>query len=139
MLVRFFFSFPYPVRKLLLFIYLSAIAYASLASPSRIPRVILFEHLDKVVHFVMYFGFCILSVYAFDKRKYHHGSSRHFTKIPAVIYVGVILMALAWGFAMELLQQYMAMGRQYSMYDMIANGAGALAGIALYYFMFKRI
>lgn len=119
--------------------YLGAIAYASLASPTRIPRVIIFEHLDKVVHFIMYFGFCILAVYAFDNRKYYHGSMQYNKNIPTSLYFWVIMMALAWGFSMELLQQYMAMGRQYSLYDMIANATGALVGISLYSFMFKKI
>lgn len=139
MLVKFLFSFPFPIRKLLLMAYLGAIAYASLASPTRIPRVILFEHLDKVVHFIMYFGFCILAVYAFDKRKHYHGSMQHNKNIPTALYFLVIMMALAWGFSMELLQRYMAMGRQYSIYDMIANAVGAILGILVYSAIFRKI
>lgn len=119
-------------------IYMGLIAYASLASPSRIPRVIVFEHLDKVVHFVMYFGFCIMLIYAIDRRKYHD-SGKTINNLPFVLYLMVLLAALTWGFAMELLQQYMSMGRQYSMYDMIANAAGALAGLVLYFAIFKKI
>lgn len=97
-----------------------------------------FPHIDKVVHFLMYFIFCLCGVWASDKRWYKEGNTGY-SKITGIrAYLLVFIFAVAWGFSMEVFQRMMHLGREYSMLDMAANITGALVGAGLYWLLFSR-
>lgn len=49
-----------------------------------------------------------------------------------------LLMGISWGLLMEIFQRMMNIGRQYSMYDLLANILGAISGTLLYYYLIQR-
>lgn len=116
--------------------YLAGIAYASLSPSRKIPKLFVFPHIDKVVHFLMYFAFCILGNWAIDKRKLIDGKLQGNRK-PLGDYLIIFILAVIWGFSMELFQRSMNLGREYSLNDMIANITGALGGAGIYYLLFE--
>lgn len=123
---------------MILFAYLAVIVYASLTPPKNIPRLIYIPYIDKVVHFLMYLGFCLIAPWAMDERIYKKGhpltDNIHLSRIIPI----VLVLAVSWGVVMELFQRTMNIGRHYSIYDLIANMAGACVGTVLYYLLFGR-
>jgi VanZ family protein len=107
-------------RYALLFMYVGCIMALSLLPPQDLPKIRLFENADKVIHFLMYFGFAILSSWAL---KAELNRSRIWLILPATI---------GWGFLMEVFQFEMHLGRSFSFYDMLANTTGATIGILIY-------
>jgi VanZ family protein len=130
------FSVPPVLRWVIFVAYLAAIIYASLTPPSGMPRLISIPYIDKVVHFTMYFGFCLIGLWVLDKRNYSQQGIR-MEKFNWV-YVITLTMAISWGIVMEIFQRVMAIGRHYSVLDLIANILGALAGTAIYYYLVGR-
>lgn len=135
---RFLFSIPVFVRWIFFFIYLAAIIYASLTPPVNIPKIISIPNIDKVIHFLMYMGYCLIAAWALDSRVYSSDNNLPLLKHLTWFLLLVLFMAIAWGLLMELFQRYMAIGRHYSLYDMLANIAGACVGTSLYYMLFGR-
>ena len=82
-------------------------------------------HMDKFVHFCMYFILATLLI---------EGFSRQFTYDSFRIYPGMyaILFSIAYGIAMELLQAVISTGRSMELWDMAANSTGAVAAHFLY-------
>lgn len=113
--------------------YINVIAFASLTPPRNIPKFIYFPNIDKVVHFVMYLGFCILAAWSCDNRRYLFRENHYSGKSRLWIYPLVLFLAISWGLLMEIFQRLMAIGRHYSMLDLLANILGALIGVILYY------
>lgn len=100
-----------------------AILYISLAPdpmPNEIP-LLLFPGADKVIHFIMYGG--LTGTFCFDY--YRRGNC---SKEVAALIVAA-LIATAMGGAIELIQDYMGIGRHSDYLDFIANAAGAIVGI----------
>ncbi|HEY3369816.1 MAG TPA: VanZ family protein [Prolixibacteraceae bacterium] len=119
-MVSFLLSVRFAWRYALLVIYVGCIMALSLLPPQDFPKVQLFQGADKVVHFLMYFGFAILCSWAF---KAELNRSRIWLILPATI---------GWGFLMEVFQLEMHIGRSYSMYDMLANATGVTVGLLFY-------
>jgi VanZ family protein len=153
MLTKLMFIIPPVFRKILFLIYLLLVAWASLSSPKDMPRLISIPHIDLIAHFVMYFLFCVVGIWALDTRKVKPESAQVESKslinesrnkagkiIPGKagqgwIYIIIFLFAITWGLAMELFQRAMHLGREYSMADLAANISGALFGAGLYYLL----
>jgi VanZ family protein len=98
----------------------------SLLPPQDFPKVQLFDGVDKVVHFLMYFIFSILGCWAI-KTEIHQ--SRIWFILPITI---------GWGLFMELMQLEMHLGRSFSWYDMLANSVGVITGILIYVFSVRN-
>ena len=113
-------------RVLIMCMYVSCIIALSLLPPQEFPQVPLFEGADKIVHFLMYFIFSLLSCWSF---KVELKLSRVFFIIPVTI---------GWGLLMEIFQFSMHVGRSFSWYDILANSLGVLGGIAVYKLIFRR-
>lgn len=82
-------------------------------------------HVDKIVHFLMYFGFSVSWCWGLERSE---ASRRLYLVVPA----GVLL-----GICMEYLQQY-SRDRSFEWLDALANLAGCLAGWLLWYYIFRK-
>lgn len=80
-------------------------------------------HLDKVIHFVFYFGFAVLAGLACRERKIMAVNRRN-------DYLKIFLAALLFGTFIEVLQVTLTTWRSGDILDAVANSAGALAGTA---------
>lgn len=136
MILKTIYTVPQILRWFIFVLYLFAIAYASLSPPEGIPQLFYFPHIDKVVHFIMYFGFSLLGLWTLDKSKIVEGKVIGRNN-QLWLYLKVLLMAIMMGFAIEIFQRLMPFGRMYSLYDMYANTTGALLGTGLYYLITK--
>ena len=76
---------------------------------------------DKLVHFILYFSWTILLYFASSR-----GYKRPIKKRKAVLYW---LIAIAVGGLIELLQDWMGLGRSADLLDALANSAGAVSGM----------
>jgi len=108
-------------RTILVLLYLGLVTLLSLLPTSDLPNIPFINGQDKVVHAVMYFGLSFLAAWSLDARRHRWYST-------PLMLLGVFL----WGALMEILQLWMAMGRGFEWYDMLADLAGALAGIIIY-------
>jgi VanZ family protein len=86
-----------------------------------IPKLGLFDQFDKVVHFSFFFLF-FLFWYAWKPS-----------------YLGWILLAIVYGFAIEGYQRYCVSGRNFDVWDGVADTLGALAAAGLIFFFSKRL
>ncbi|MBC9931341.1 VanZ family protein [Chitinophaga qingshengii] len=100
-----------------------------------IPSNSFFEkvHFDKIVHFGLFGGivlFLSLGVYWHQK------------KISSGILFLFVVLAAFYGFVIELIQKYWAIGRSFDMYDVLADTLGAIAGVFVFklvrYLFFKK-
>jgi VanZ family protein len=81
---------------------------------------------DKIVHLFIFLILNVLMIYGLSHEK----------KISAGIFAAISLgTGILFGGITELLQAYVFVWRQASVYDFIADGLGCLAG----YFLFKRL
>lgn len=102
-----------------------AICYLSLASnpiPNQ-PSFLNFPGADKVVHFLMYWGLTV--TFCFD---YYRRASLQYER--AMLAAGVLL-AIALGGAIEILQTTMGAGRSGDWLDFAADATGAFIGIVV--------
>jgi VanZ family protein len=77
-------------------------------------------HFDKMVHFSLFFGLCILLFNPFKKI-----NLKYYFFAPATsLFLGAIL---------ELSQHFISRSRHTDLYDFIANSAGILAALVFYY------
>ena len=109
---------PSRVRHTVSILYLGVVAILSLI-PSRTFKDIpsFFEHMDKIVHFLIYGAMAALLCWTFRKRE-----RRQF-----VYYTAVILFCIGYGILMEGLQEAIhAVDRSFSWADIVANSAGAV-------------
>jgi VanZ family protein len=126
-MLRLLFSSKTWVRFALSIIYLIIIVLLSLLPSSDLPDVPLFSGEDKWIHFCMYLGLGFVTCWSLDSKG----------KTMPPLYL-LLLGVFMWGVLMEVLQQLMANGRGLEYTDMLANLAGAIAGLILYRFMEKR-
>lgn len=98
------------------------IMYLSLANSHTFNKVpfINVPYADKVVHFLMYFGF--MSVIIFETRK-------AFKSINILFLTGLI--PLFYGILMEILQSTLTLTRSGDFFDALADGSGILVSILL--------
>jgi VanZ family protein len=81
------------------------------------------EHSDKAVHFVLYFVLSVLVISSL------HNKSR---------YAITLIISVLFGIIIEALQEFMQLGRTFSMLDILANAVGVCIGLTSYYLLKKR-
>ena len=109
--------------KILAIVWTTTMCLGSLLAANKLPSAgIRILHLDKVIHFVMYFGFVVLWCLA----------AQHFTKkyLISICIIGCIL-----GVLMEVGQATTGLGRSFEWTDMISNSLGVVLG----YFLITRL
>jgi VanZ family protein len=123
-MIRLIFSFKPWLRITLSTLYLILIVLLSLLPTSDFPDVPMFSGEDKWIHFCMYLGLGFVACWSLDRK----GK----TNPPLYILLAGVFM---WGVLMEVLQRLMANGRGMEVLDMLANLAGAVAGLMIYKYM----
>lgn len=119
-MISFLLTVRQPVRILLVVLYICCIAALSLLPPQDLPKIPLFPGADKIVHFLMYLVFSLLSCWALRTEKHYY------------LLFFIILATIGWGMLMEFIQLEMHAGRSFSWYDVFANGLGVFVGILFY-------
>jgi VanZ family protein len=111
------------IKKNILSITALIIMYLSLANANTFNKVPTFNipHLDKIVHFLMYFG--LMSAIIFENRT-------KFEKTSKLFLTGLI--PLFYGILMEILQSTITDSRSGSFFDGIFNLTGILISILLW-------
>jgi VanZ family protein len=126
-MIRLLFSSKTWVRFTLSIFYLVIVVLLSLLPTSDLPDVPLVSGEDKWIHFCMYLGLGFVTCWSLDRKG----------KSMPPLYI-LLLGVFMWGVLMEILQRLMANGRGLEYTDMLANLAGAIAGLILYRFMEQR-
>ena len=109
------------------FIWVCLITYASVTPSNGIPDFQLFQHADKVIHFLMYLGFSFLLIPSILKKANYLRS-----------YLLSITLSVFIGGSFELIQKFITIDRSASWLDFLANNIGAIVGIFLYKFIVER-
>jgi VanZ family protein len=127
-MIRMLFSSKPWVRITLSIFYLIIIVLLSLLPSSDLPNIPYFSGEDKWIHICMYLGLGFLTCWSLDTRG---------RRMPPlyVLLTGVFL----WGVLMEVLQRLMSNGRSMEILDMLANLAGAVAGLIVYRFLDRKL
>jgi len=105
-------------------LWIVVIIFASLMPGSSFPGVSFFSripHIDKIVHFAMYFLFSLFLL---------SGFSRQYGKTCFKAYAHSFLIAFVLGVSIEFVQEQV--GRSYDIYDMAANTAGIVSSLLLF-------
>jgi VanZ family protein len=125
-MIRLLFALKPWVRITLSILYLMLIVLLSLLPSSDFPDIPYFSGEDKWIHFCMYLGLGFVACWSLD---------REGKKMPPIylLLAGVFM----WGVLMEILQRLMANGRSMEVTDMLANLAGAIAGLIVYRFLHR--
>lgn len=125
-MLRLFFSARPWIRISLGILYLLLIIFLSIYPFTDTPDIPFFDGQDKVIHFIMYAGLGFIACWSLDMRG---------KRMPSLLLLlsGIFL----WGVLMEILQRLMALGRALEFTDMMANLAGAIAGLILYRFLIR--
>jgi VanZ family protein len=102
------------------------ILVACLIPANKVPRSFLphIEHMDKYFHFVMYFAFSVILY--IDLHKYYRLLKNRYL---ACLYIFAI--SLVWGIIIELIQYFFVSTREGSIWDVLANAGGIIAGLIL--------
>lgn len=114
--------------KLILFIkpivWLSLICYGLFTPPSALPKTTFLNipHFDKIVHFGLFFVFCLLLFRPFKKVKLNH--------LIIAPMLSFILAAL-----LEWTQEMVTSSRSSNIYDFLANTAGILGATIVFLFL----
>lgn len=105
-------------------LWLALICYGLFIPASDLPVKTFFRipHFDKMVHFALFFGLCILLFKPFKTLK---------TKY----YVLAPLLSIAFGASLEFIQHTFSSSRSSDFHDFIAN-AGGIAFATLFYYFF---
>lgn len=122
-MISFVFSVNQKIRVAISLIYLVIIIILSLMPADDVPQLVLFDGVDKLVHFCMYLGFTWLlcwSLYSGNK---------------IVIYYLVAILSIFWGILMEVFQLIMHYGRSFEWLDILADSIGATVGVLVYKLM----
>ena len=126
-MIQLIFSFPPWARITLSLLYLVLIVLLSLLPSSDLPNIPYFSGEDKWIHCCMYLGLGFVASWSLD---------REGKRMPPLYLL--LLGVFMWGVIMEILQRLMANGRSMEILDMLANLAGAIAGLMLYKFLNRR-
>lgn len=106
------------------------ILYLSLADSKSFDKVpfLNIPHLDKIIHFLMYFG--LMSVIVFEHRKSINVRTKLFL---------IALIPFFYGILMEILQLVITASRSGSIYDVLANSTGILVSILIWALIGDRV
>ena len=126
-MIKLLFSIKPWLRITLSTLYLILIVLLSLLPTSDFPDIPLFTGEDKGIHFCMYLGLGFVTSWSLDRK----GKS-----MPPLYFL--LAGLFMWGVLMEVLQRLMANGRGMEVLDMLANLAGAIAGLMIYKYMNRR-
>lgn len=91
----------------------AVVLYVSLLPKTELPEVHLFQ-VDKIVHFSMYFVLSIVTYWGFFKQK-------NFKNV-----LFACALAFLYGCIVEVLQFFVAEGRMFDNFDILANGLGTI-------------
>ncbi|MRR17294.1 MAG: hypothetical protein EG826_12645 [Deltaproteobacteria bacterium] len=91
------------------------------------PGWLAFPHIDKAVHFLMYFVFAFVLIHDLKRP----GKMRRPQKGNKIILISV-LFVIGWGAMMEILQQIPVIRRDGDFFDFLANAAGAVTAAFSY-------
>jgi VanZ family protein len=108
------FSFiqQYPKTTLVLAILWTILIFIGCSLPGRdLPKLGLFDHFDKVVHFIFFFIFFVL-----------------WRLVPSSNSMIILILAILYGFGLEFYQIHFVAGRSFDVWDGVADTFGALAG-----------
>lgn len=100
---------------------------------STIPKVRLLniEHIDKVIHFILFFGFSLLLCLGFFKQNVLQSLQNRY-----IVYA--IIIGISYGSLTEILQVVWFSSRSGNIWDFLANAAGTIAGAFIFYGLFKK-
>lgn len=98
---------------------------------SAIPSMSMFDklHVDKIVHFVLFGGTVLLLAYGYYKQK---------GAISGLALFSLVAVVTLYGLAIEFIQKYLVANRSFDMYDLLADGLGAVAGALVFLWVGKR-
>ena len=108
-------------------IWTCVVLFLSLSSGENLPDPlwIEFPHIDKVVHFMMYFVFALVLIH----------DLQHYSKIRLnhrqIILISVLIV-IGWGGFLEILQRIPSIHRNSDFFDFLANTVGAVVASLLY-------
>jgi len=108
-------------------IWLTIICYGLFTPASSLPKkpFLSIPHFDKMVHFGLFFVFCLLLFVPFKKLKLNH-----YLYAPAV--------SLSFAAVLEGVQQMVSNTRSSNFYDFIANSAGIVGATLFFYFFISH-
>ena len=103
-------------------LWLAFICYGLFIPAQKLPSkpFLNFPHLDKMVHFAMFFVFCLLLLRPFKKLEYKY-------------YLFAPLTAIAFGAILEWAQRTISVTRSSDIYDFFANATGIVVATIFYY------
>ena len=108
-----------PRTTLVLALIWTLIIFIGCSMPGKeIPKIGLFAHFDKLVHFVFFFVFFLL--WKISRSNYSNGS------------IIILCLAIVYGFSLEFYQLYFVAGRSFDTWDGIADTIGAVSGLLFY-------
>lgn len=103
--------------------------WLSLTPSSSIPKIRIVEipHLDKIVHFSMYFILTILVL------------SAHLFRGIKINKIFLLALCFLYSIVIEMLQSFMKLGRYFDYYDIFANLIGIIIGFLIFEKLLKSI
>ena len=84
-----------------------------------------FQNMDKIAHFCFYFGMSFISAMLVSLRTPR--------KYRVLNFALIVILTSLYGFCIELIQEHV--GRQYDVFDMVANSSGSVLGVGAYLFL----
>jgi VanZ family protein len=115
------------IRHIYPFIWYALLIYALLTPSGKLPKIMPFEHFDKLVHWGFFFGLSILLVAATLKNNNYRRS-----------YYWSGIITFTSGIAFEILQEATTTSRTGSISDALANTFGMICGIIFYHLLVKN-
>lgn len=105
-------------------VWLALICYGLFIPADEIPKqpFINIPHFDKIVHAIMFFGFCLLLF-------------RPFKKLNLKYYLYAPATAIFFGIFLETIQQMLSQTRSSDIYDFAANLTGIVLSVFFYRFL----
>ncbi|MBN1768354.1 MAG: VanZ family protein [Prolixibacteraceae bacterium] len=115
------------IKYFYLFVWITLLSYALLTPPKALPKLQLFQHFDKVVHFGMFFTLFIILVPIYLKGQNYIKS-----------YLFSFFTSISTGIVFEILQNKLYTGRTGSLPDAIADTAGAIVAVLFYHYFIRQ-
>jgi VanZ family protein len=111
------------------FIWAAIILWLCLSSGSGFPRITI-PNFDKAVHFTFYFILTLLMFYGWMKQQ-------SFPALHRQTFVRILLIAVAYGVSIEIMQELFTTTRHFELLDIAANSTGAVIGSLISVKLFK--
>jgi VanZ family protein len=101
----------------------------SLRSSSGLPLIDI-PHFDKLIHFAFYLVLALLMFFGWKKQHSFAALHRH-------AFAGIVLIAIAYGVIIEMLQESFTSTRHFEALDIVADAMGAIIGSLISVKLFK--